>query len=667
MKLSIGKKIGIGLVGMTLIIVIIAGINIWQFKKAEEVTLRIVNLRSPTLQYCKTILNGFNHALASIRGYMLLGDEKFVVEHNKNWEQEILIPMAELTKFSKSWTDSQDISRLMKISQSIAELKTIHDQIKSIANTEENIPSKQLLNDRAAPLSSLMDHFVSSIIETEERMPATEERKKLMRAFSDIRGTLAMGAAQIRAYVDTGDISHKETFEELWKENDYQFKQMIQKKKLLDSEQANNFERLWEAREEYSHLPAKIFRLREQKNWNQANYLLTIKALPLVQQLEEMLRQLVINHQMLLEKDGEYMTFVISRLTMIELLLIAVGVLVCIFFGTVVIKNLKGDLRNTLKLAEKAKKSANLFSKNATEQNRAVDDIAASLEELISSIQDVAQNANNVSNNAHQSAEEAKNGGIAVQKSVKSMELISESSQKIMEIIDMISDIADQTNLLALNASIEAARAGEHGKGFAVVADSVGKLADRSGQAAKEISTLIHESRARVEEGETLSKNAGETLQTIIEHVEITASMIEQISAATEEQAATSNAINDGINQISIATDQNANSSEALIISAKNMVEMIHSILTGKVNQKLSNKKKKKVRSQKKEKVMELESNLEGFEEQEEAEFAEDLINSQVIPAALHENNQEESRAIPITRSIKQTSSTREKEDYLDW
>ncbi len=215
--------------------------------------------------------------------------------------------------------------------------------------------------------------------------------------------------------------------------------------------------------------------------------------------------------------------------------------------------------------------SSQTLAQGAQTQSSSVEEMSASIEELERSIQAVKDNAvtaNKIATDANKLAED---GGKAVQKSVESMSQIRASSQKISEIIQVISEIASQTNLLALNAAIEAARAGEHGMGFAVVADEVRKLAERSNQAAREISTLIKESTQNVEEGVLLSDQTGKSLTQIIGAVQTTASKIAEIATATGEQALGAREVSQAIQGIAQVTEQSAAGSEQLASSSEEL------------------------------------------------------------------------------------------------
>ncbi len=215
--------------------------------------------------------------------------------------------------------------------------------------------------------------------------------------------------------------------------------------------------------------------------------------------------------------------------------------------------------------------SSQTLAQGAQTQSASVQEMTASTEELARSVSAVKENANASTQVAAKSNQLADEGGKAVQKSIESMEQIRSSSQQISEIIQVISEIASQTNLLALNAAIEAARAGEHGMGFAVVADEVRKLAERSNQAAREISSLIKESTTRVEEGALLSAQTGESLKQIIQAAEETAAKIAEIAAATVQQAANAEEVSKAIQGISQVTEQAAAGSEEMASSSEEL------------------------------------------------------------------------------------------------
>ncbi|MDD2271307.1 MAG: methyl-accepting chemotaxis protein [Desulfuromonadaceae bacterium] len=213
------------------------------------------------------------------------------------------------------------------------------------------------------------------------------------------------------------------------------------------------------------------------------------------------------------------------------------------------------------------------LSQRTEEQASALEETASSMEELTSTVKQNADNAQQANQLAISASGVAVKGGDVINRVVRTMESITDSSKKIADIIGVIDGIAFQTNILALNAAVEAARAGEQGRGFAVVAAEVRSLAQRSAAAAKEIKTLIEDSVGKVQDGSRLVEEAGQTTQEIVTSIKRVTDIMAEISAASLEQSSGIEQVNTAITQMDDVTQQNAALVEQAAAAAESLEE----------------------------------------------------------------------------------------------
>jgi len=200
--------------------------------------------------------------------------------------------------------------------------------------------------------------------------------------------------------------------------------------------------------------------------------------------------------------------------------------------------------------SEEMSATAQKLSEGASEQSAAAGESASAMEQMTSSIQQNADNAKTTDKIAGQAAEEARTSGDAVTHTVAAMKEIAEK-------IHIIEEIARKTDLLALNAAVEAARAGEHGKGFAVVASEVRKLAERSATAAAEIRQLS-------KNGLSAAEGAGAMLLKLVPDIRKTAELVQEINAASTEQSTGVSQIKKALQELDQVIQQNASAAEEM-------------------------------------------------------------------------------------------------------
>ena len=337
-NMKISTKILFGFGMMMSLLIILIGMTIMKVNDSRDITKRVIELRVPTNIASLEMLNGMNHSLAALRGWIILGKDKFKTERAIAWSQEIEPSIAKMEKFSKHWTNPKNIQRLNNIKNYLHDFKRYQKEIENISHSMDNQPALKILFKEAAPQATQLVTNITTMIDLELKYNSKQNRIQLLGMMADVRGTTGLALANIRAYLLSGDIKFKNKFDKYWAKNTTRFNQLKSNKYLLTKQQKIAFDKFTKAREIFDKLPYKMFTIRSGASWNMANKWLGTKAAPTAFKIKAELSEMVKNQEMLVNNDIKDTETSIDSLKYMLWVFLLIGFILSIIISTTIRK-----------------------------------------------------------------------------------------------------------------------------------------------------------------------------------------------------------------------------------------------------------------------------------------------------------------------------------------
>ncbi len=510
-NLKLRAKIGLGFAATAVLLAATVLIGLWQSSTAAKATTTAIELRSPALQNSLLMQSGVNRSLAALRGWIILGADKFKDERHKAWANEIDQSLAAMKELSKSWTDPEDVQRLAAIDKNLQDFARHQEEIEAIAQSPANTPATKILLEDAAPQATILSANITKIIDLEQTLAGTPERKQLLAMMADIRGTMGLALANIRAFLLTGDPTFRGKFDKLWAKNVRRVGDLTANADLLSREQQTAFGAFKDAHGKFSPLPPIMFDIRQSKEWNLANLWLGTKAAPTAALIMGDIEAMVESQTALLASDSQAASASVASLQMMMCILLGTGLAGSALMARFIARGITLPIQRLVRVSENLAKG-DIDSNIEYESKDEVGTLSQALRAMVSSQKEMVH-----------AAEALSVGDVSIAVEVRSeRDILAKAFQRM---------IASQKSLAASATAI--------GEGDLTVEVDVRCDKDALGLAIKQTTTALNEALGSVAESagqvRNYSTEIASSSQSVAQGASQQASSLEQTTASLEQ------------------------------------------------------------------------------------------------------------------------------------
>ncbi|MEJ0070277.1 MAG: MCP four helix bundle domain-containing protein, partial [Pseudomonadota bacterium] len=278
-KSYIGKRLMLGFAAVLLVILVSVGFSVVAVSRITDINQRIVHLRNPAYINSADISAEVTANVAAIRGYMLTGNPALKTERVASWT-DIAGLQATLDRLAPQLSSAEDRQRWERARGGLNVLRTAQDKIEALAHTPDAEPATKLFNETMAPRAAEMIAALTAMIETEQTLDATAERKQLLKLLADARSAIPAITASVRSFLIKPDAALKSQAETTAASLTQLETRLAALQPLFNPAQQDSYQAYLKARDAFAPLPGKAIAIRESPEWNAPFTILTREAIP---------------------------------------------------------------------------------------------------------------------------------------------------------------------------------------------------------------------------------------------------------------------------------------------------------------------------------------------------------------------------------------------------